>query len=90
MMLPDAFTWTYRMQVIALAARNRVPAVYQYGHFAREGGLVSYGIDPEDVYRRTATYGTASSMVSSRPTCRCSYQLSSNWWLTAGLRRRSG
>jgi putative tryptophan/tyrosine transport system substrate-binding protein len=56
LMLPDAFTWTYRMQIIALAARNRVPAVYQYGHFAREGGLVSYGIDPEDVYRRTATY----------------------------------
>ena len=56
MMLPDAFTWNNRVHVIALAARYRVPAVYQYGHFPREGGLVSYGIDPEDVNRRTATY----------------------------------
>jgi putative tryptophan/tyrosine transport system substrate-binding protein len=55
-MLPDAFTWQYRARVIELAARYRMPVMYQYGHIAREGGLVSYGIDPEDVYRRTATY----------------------------------
>jgi putative ABC transport system substrate-binding protein len=56
MLLPDAFTWTLRRQIVALAAHYRLPAIYQYGHIAREGGLVAYGIDPVDVYRRTATY----------------------------------
>jgi putative tryptophan/tyrosine transport system substrate-binding protein len=55
-LLPDAFTWSIRRQVVALAARYRLPAIYQYGHIAREGGLMSYGIDPADVFRQTATY----------------------------------
>ena len=55
-LLPDPFTWSIRRQVVALALRYRLPAIYQYGHFAREGGLMSYGIDPFDVYRQTATY----------------------------------
>jgi putative ABC transport system substrate-binding protein len=56
MLLPDAFTWSIRKQIVGLAARYRLPAIYQYGHIAREGGLVSYGIEPLDVYRRTASY----------------------------------
>jgi putative tryptophan/tyrosine transport system substrate-binding protein len=55
-LLPDPFTWSIRKQVVALAARYRLPAIYQYGHIAREGGLMSYGIDPADVFRQTATY----------------------------------
>jgi putative tryptophan/tyrosine transport system substrate-binding protein len=55
-LLPDAFTWTIRRQIVALADRYRLPAIYQYRHIAREGGLVSYGIDPLDVHYRTATY----------------------------------
>jgi len=55
-LLPDAFTWSIRGQVVALAARYRLPAIYQYGHIAREGGLMSYGIDLVDVFRQTATY----------------------------------
>jgi putative ABC transport system substrate-binding protein len=38
------------------AARNNVPAVYWQSDFAREGGLLSYGADPVDIYRRAATY----------------------------------
>jgi putative tryptophan/tyrosine transport system substrate-binding protein len=56
MLLPDVFTLSIRRQIVALAAHYRLPAIYQYGHIAREGGLVAYGIDPLDVYRRTATY----------------------------------
>jgi putative ABC transport system substrate-binding protein len=56
MMLPDPFTFSNRKEIIALAARHRLPAVYQYRHFAVDGGLVSYGIDPAEVFRRTATY----------------------------------
>jgi putative ABC transport system substrate-binding protein len=55
-LLPDPFTWTIRRQVVALAARYRLPAIYQYGHIAREDGLMSYGIDLVDVFRQTATY----------------------------------
>jgi len=55
-LLPDAFTTAIRGQVVAQAARYRLPAIYQYGHTAREGGLMSYGISPFDVFRQTATY----------------------------------
>jgi len=55
-LLPDPFNFSIRRQIMALALRYRLPAIYQYGNFAREGGLISYGIDPLDVYRRTATY----------------------------------
>ena len=54
-LLPD-LTWSIRGQVVALAARYRLPAIYQYGHIAREGGLMSYGISLFDVFRQTATY----------------------------------
>jgi putative ABC transport system substrate-binding protein len=41
---------------MALAARLRLPAIYPYGFFAREGGLLSYGIVPSDNFRRAAAY----------------------------------
>ena len=46
----------YRIPVILAAAQNNVPAVYSYSAFAREGGLLSYGTDPVDTYRRAASY----------------------------------
>src|SRR5262245_51479365 len=55
-MLPDPFAVINRDQIIALAARHRLPAVYQYRLFPIDGGLASYGIDPIDLFRRTATY----------------------------------
>src|SRR5215475_1859217 len=38
------------------AARNNVPAVHSVPYFARDGGLLSYGVDRVDTYRRAATY----------------------------------
>jgi putative ABC transport system substrate-binding protein len=38
------------------AARNNVPAVYFQSSFARDGGLLSYGADDVDIFRRAATY----------------------------------
>ena len=38
------------------AARNNVPVVYSQSAFARDGGLLSYGVDQVDIYRRAATY----------------------------------
>jgi putative ABC transport system substrate-binding protein len=54
--LPDAFTITHHAPIILAVARNKVPAVYQDSAIAREGGLLSYGPDRVDAYRRAATY----------------------------------
>ena len=54
--LPDVFNTTHRATIIAEAARHRVPAIYSLRFFALAGGLISYGIDNLDVYRRAAAY----------------------------------
>jgi putative ABC transport system substrate-binding protein len=54
--VPDPFTGTHRALIISAAARNNVPAVYYQSIFARDGGLLSYGVDPVDSFRRAATY----------------------------------
>jgi putative ABC transport system substrate-binding protein len=46
----------HRQLIIKLAARHRLPAVYSYRYFATSGGLISYGPDPIDQYRRAAGY----------------------------------
>ena len=56
MVLPDVSTTNHRDLIIALAARHRLPAVYPYRYFATSGGLMSYGSDLADVYRRAASY----------------------------------
>jgi hypothetical protein len=42
--------------IISAAAGNNVPAVYIASDFVRDGGLLSYGVDTVDAYRRAATY----------------------------------
>jgi putative ABC transport system substrate-binding protein len=54
--LPSPNTLVQRRVIMAMAARHRLPAIYPYGFFAREGGLVSYGIVPSDNFRRAAGY----------------------------------
>jgi len=56
MVLPDISMTNYREAIIALAARHRLPAVYPYRYFAASGGLMSYGIDGTDIFRRAAGY----------------------------------
>jgi putative tryptophan/tyrosine transport system substrate-binding protein len=55
---PDAFTASkaQREMIIALTARNRIPAVYFMALFARTGGLVAYGVEGPDLLRRAASY----------------------------------
>jgi len=53
---PDAVATAHRQQIITLAARLRLPAIYPFRLFAAEGGLVSYGTDFIDQYRQAATY----------------------------------
>jgi putative ABC transport system substrate-binding protein len=47
---------TNRDALIALAAHHRVPAVYPFRYFAASGGLMSYGTDVAEVFRRAAAY----------------------------------
>ena len=54
--LSDPFVVTHRELVMGLAARHRLPAIYPFRYIARAGGLVSYGVDIGDSYRRVATY----------------------------------
>jgi putative ABC transport system substrate-binding protein len=53
---PDAFTGANRGRIISLAARYHLPAVYPFKYFAVDGGLLSYGLDTNDLFRRAAIY----------------------------------
>jgi putative ABC transport system substrate-binding protein len=54
--ITDAFTGAHRAPIILAAARNNVPAVYNRSDFVRDGGLLSYGTDRVDIWRRAASY----------------------------------
>jgi putative ABC transport system substrate-binding protein len=55
--MPDGgFSLTHRPQIILSVARNNVPAVYPQSVYAREGGLLSYGVDNIDMFYRSASY----------------------------------
>jgi putative tryptophan/tyrosine transport system substrate-binding protein len=54
--MPESFFVAHRAQVISQAARYRLPAVYPFRAFAEQGGLLSYGNDQIDNFRRAASY----------------------------------
>jgi putative tryptophan/tyrosine transport system substrate-binding protein len=54
--LPDAYLTGHRLETTSLAERYRLPAVYPFRFFAESGGLVSYGADLLDNFRRAAIY----------------------------------
>jgi putative ABC transport system substrate-binding protein len=56
LVMPDNFNNVHRASIIAQAARNNVPAVYFAAVFARDGGLLSFGVDRVDIFRRSASY----------------------------------
>jgi putative tryptophan/tyrosine transport system substrate-binding protein len=53
---PPSSVQRHRDLIIALAARHRLPTVYSSHFFVMSGGLISYGADPVDQYRRAAGY----------------------------------
>jgi putative ABC transport system substrate-binding protein len=56
LVLPDPTIVVHRDLVIALAARHRLPAVYPFRLYIAAGGLMSYGIDQNDMFRLAASY----------------------------------
>jgi putative tryptophan/tyrosine transport system substrate-binding protein len=54
--LPDNYITVHRRMIIALASKLRIPAIYSYRYYADEGGLLSYGVDVLDLFRRAPDY----------------------------------
>jgi putative ABC transport system substrate-binding protein len=54
--LPAPNTIRHRQAIIASAARHRVATIYPYRFFVKDGGLISYGTVPSDIFRRAAAY----------------------------------
>jgi putative tryptophan/tyrosine transport system substrate-binding protein len=52
----DIFLYVHRAQIISLAARNKVTAIYQWSVYVKDGGLLSYGPDFGDIFLRSASY----------------------------------
>jgi putative ABC transport system substrate-binding protein len=55
-LVPDNFMSVHRDLIISLTAQFRIPAIYPYRYFAEAGGLVSYGVDAIDQFRRASGY----------------------------------
>jgi len=56
LVMPDAFTLANRELIVTLAQRHRLPSIYAFRVFPASGGLLSYGIDQVEIYRRVAAY----------------------------------
>jgi putative tryptophan/tyrosine transport system substrate-binding protein len=54
--LAPAVNAVQRNRILLLAARSRLPAIYGFRFYATDGGLMSYGIDTVDLFRRSASY----------------------------------
>jgi putative tryptophan/tyrosine transport system substrate-binding protein len=54
--VPHPFTLIHRELIVALSARHRLPTIYPYRFFVSAGGLLSYGVDVEDIFRDAAIY----------------------------------
>jgi putative ABC transport system substrate-binding protein len=55
-LLPDVFTVAHHLLVVTLAERYRVPTVYGYRFMVERGGLISYGVDVNNLFERAAAY----------------------------------
>ena len=62
----DPYFDTRRGRIIAFAAENRLPAIYQFREYAVEGGLLSYGPSITDAYRQIGVY-TARILMGVKP-----------------------
>jgi len=84
---PEAFLINKR--IVALAARDALPAMYQTRELVAAGGLMSYGSSGADMYRRMGVYASKVLKGATRPSCRCCSPSNSKWRLICKRRRRS-
>jgi hypothetical protein len=69
----------HRNLIVALAAGHKLPAVYYGRYYVTGGGLISYGPDFVDHYRRAAGYVDRILRAKSRPISRCRRRPSTSW-----------
>jgi putative ABC transport system substrate-binding protein len=70
LMIADALVTLNRHRVIDFAAVHRLPAIYEYGFYVRDGGLMSYGVDLTEAYNPQWRWLIASYKALNRPICR--------------------
>ena len=91
--VPDSFMVVHRAPIISLAARYNVPAVYWQSLFAKDGGLLSYGSDYSDLFRRAAPYidrilrGTKPSDLPVQPPVKFKMAINAKTAKALGLER---
>jgi len=67
----SAFASNHPQSIVTLASRHKLPAVYPFRYFVDAGGLICYGPDFIDQYRRALFTSIAFLRARSRPTCQC-------------------
>jgi putative ABC transport system substrate-binding protein len=77
--IPETFTIARRVEIASMATRHRLPAVYPYRLFAEAGGLLAYGDDLTDNFRRAGRTSIASSRAPNQTNFRSKPRSSSNW-----------
>jgi hypothetical protein len=75
----DSVTLTNRWRVVELAAKHRLPAIYNNRGFIDAGGLMAYGVSYPDLYRRAAIFVDKIFKVPTRPICRSNSRPNSSW-----------
>src|SRR5262245_43828359 len=85
----SALSNVHHKLIITLAARHKLPAIYFERSFAAGGGLISYGSDYIDHYRRAAGYVDRILRGEKPADLPCRHRLSMSWCSTSRLRRRS-
>jgi putative ABC transport system substrate-binding protein len=89
LVVADPFLTSRRHQIVTLAVRNGVPAIYPWREFAEAGGLLSYGASITDSLRLVGTYAGQILRVPSPATCRSCNPPNSSWSSICRSRRRS-
>jgi putative ABC transport system substrate-binding protein len=74
----DAFLVTRREQLVALAARHAIPAIYEWGEFAEAGGLISYGPSQTAASRQLGVY-VGKSRAPNPPICPSNNRRGTSW-----------
>jgi len=65
--MPDSFMDAHRQKIVSLAKRYQLPAIYPFSYWAKAGGLLSYGPEQIDNFRRAATYAPIRSSRGRNP-----------------------
>jgi ABC-type uncharacterized transport system substrate-binding protein len=82
--MTDDFMYVHRAPIILLTARNNVPAVYFLSVFIRDGGLLSFGTDQVDIFRRAASY--VDRVLRGAKPAELPVQQPTKFWLTVNAK----